>query len=232
MLITTLLLLGYVAIQVVKYIIARMSYWGEQRRYIEENQEYINQVQAMDARYTLEPPDVELAEKCGEYLAGMFPSGIEAATQCMSKEELLELFFQIENDAEHLMGVTTDNVDFYESETPPTSSYFGYYSRQDNSLHINRAFIFSGDARLVREQVSTIFHELKHARQWKAIENCLADGDTFGYSEQQIMAWTENLRNYIPSVLGDEIYRKQPVEVDSFGFEKRVMRIFDNKLVN
>lgn len=230
MIITTLLLLSYVAIQIVKYVIARMNYWSERRKYIEENQEYIDQVQAMDARYLPEPPDVELAEKCGEYLAGKFPSGIEVAIQSMSKEELMELFFQIESDAERLMGVSTDNVDFYESETPPTSAYFGYYSRQDNSLHINRAFILSGDARLVREQVSTIFHELKHARQWKAIENCLADNNTFGYSEQQIEAWAENLKNYIPCVLGDEIYRKQPVEIDSFGFEKRVLEIFENSV--
>lgn len=230
MIFETLVVLGYVAIQIVRYVIARMNYWSERRKFVEENQEYINQVQAMDAMYAPEPPDVELAEKCGNYLAEKFPSGIEAAVQSMSNEELMGLFLQIENDAEQLMGVSIDNVDFYESETPPTSTYFGYYNRQDNSLHINRAFILSGDPRLVREQVSTIFHELKHARQWKAIENCLADDNTFGYSEQQIMVWAENFKNYIPCALGDEIYRKQPVERDSFGFERRVMEIFENSV--
>lgn len=230
MIITALLFLGYVAIQVVSWAIERMAYWHERRKYVEGNQEYISQVEAMDAQYAPEPPDVELAEKCGDYLAGKFPGGIEAATQNMSKEELLEMFMQIEKDAEQLMGLEIDTVDFYTTEEAPQNGYCGYYSWADNSLHINRAYILSGDPRFVREQVSTIFHELKHARQWKAIQNCLNDDNSFGYSDSQIEMWATNLNNYLPPALGDEIYRKQPVERDTFGFEKAVMENYENKI--
>lgn len=230
MLITSLLILGYVFVQVVLYVLSRMAYWHERRRYIENNQEYIDQLEAMDAQYAPEPPDVELADRCGDYLAAKFPSGIEAAVQNLSGEELLDIFVQLEKDAEQLMDLELDNVDFYQSETPPESGYFGYYDRSDNSLHINKIYILSGDPQLVQEQVSTIFHELKHARQWKAIQGCANDGDQLGYSDAQVAAWTENLMHYIPPVISDELYRKQAVEMDTFGFEKLVFENFNKKI--
>lgn len=226
----SLLLLGYLAIQLISWIMERICYWREKRKYVEENQEYFNQVEAMDAQYRPEPPDVELAEKCGAYLSEKFPSGIETAVQNMSGEDLLALFVQMESDAEQLMGVNIANVDFYESETPPTNGYMGYYDHADNSIHINKMFILSGEPILVKEQVSTLFHELKHARQWKAIEDCANDQNTLGYSDDQITLWAENFTHYIPTIVNDELYRKQPVEVDSFGFEKLVIAYFENNI--
>lgn len=230
MLITSLLILGYVFVQVVSYVLGRIAYWRERRSYIENNQDYIDQLESMDAQYAPEPPDVELAEKCGAYLAGKFPSGIEAAVRNVSGEELLDMFAQLEKDAEQLMGLDLDNVDFYQSETPPESGYFGYYDSSDNSLHINKIYILSGDPRLVQEQVSTIFHELKHTRQWKAIRGCADDGDQLGYSDAQVAAWAENFMHYIPPAISDELYRKQDVERDTFGFEKLVFENFNKQI--
>lgn len=230
MLITSLLLLSYVCVQVVSYVLDRIAYWRERRKYIESNQEYIDQLEAMDAQYAPEPPDVELAEKCGAYLAEKFPGGVEAAVQNMSGEQLLDMFVQLEKDAEQLMELEVDTVDFYQTDTPPENGYFGYYNHSDNSLHINKIFILSGDPQLVQEQISTIFHELKHARQWKAIRGCAEGGDQLGYSDRQVEAWAENFMHYIPPAISDELYRKQDVEKDTFGFEKLVLENFQNNI--
>ena len=230
LLVSGLLLLAYLAIELISWVVERISCWSERRQNAEVNPEYLAQVQAMDAQYKPEPPDVELADKCGAYLAEKFPGGIEAAIQNMSGEDLLELFKQIESDAEQLMGIGIDIVDIYESETPPTNCYMGYYDHSDNSIHLNKMFILSGNVQLVKEQISTIFHELKHARQWKALEDAIEGQNTFGYSENQLVAWAENFMHYIPSSVDDELYRKQPVELDTFGFEQQVIRIFESNI--
>ena len=109
--------------------------------------------------------------------------------------------------------------DFYTSDEPPACDYCGYYSHSDRSLHINAALILSGKPQLIEEQVYTIFHELKHARQWAAVEGKLNDVKDYGYSDEQIRIWAENFDHYIPISVSDELYRKQPVESDAFGFE-------------
>jgi hypothetical protein len=68
---------------------------------------------------------------------------------------------------------------------------------------------------LIEEQIYTIFHELKHARQWAAV---LGEKD-YGYSDELLQKWGENMQNYIPPYESDEAYRKQPMELDTFGFE-------------
>ena len=230
MLITSMLALGYIALWLGSYISDRIAYWQDRRKHIEETPGYASQVAAMDAQYAPEPPDVELANRCGAYLAEKFPSGVEGTVENMPAEELMQLFIQLEKDAEQLMGVEIDSVDFYQTDTPPQDKYCGYYSKADNSLHINQIYILSGNPQLIREQVSTIFHELKHARQWATLDNCINDKDCFGYSESQIVEWAENLCNYISYELGDELYRKQPVEMDAFGFEKLVMGNFERNI--
>ena len=94
----------------------------------------------------------------------------------------------------------------------------GFYNRKDNLLCINGVYLYSGDTELIKEQIFTIFHELKHARQWAAIE----DRKDYGYSEELIQVWEQNMRNYISPYESDEAYRKQPVELDTFGFEERL----------
>jgi hypothetical protein len=180
-----------------------------------QNQEYFDQVRAMDSEYKPENVDIDLALRSKEYLDTLFPDGIKCKVENMSEEELLELFKSIEKEAETLMDVHIDNVDFYSTEKVPECYYYGSYSHDDNTFHINLAFINSGNPELIQEQVFTIFHELKHARQWAAI---LGEKD-YGYSEAQLIQWAENFQHYIPSVIDDELYRKQPLERDSFGFE-------------
>lgn len=207
------------AIYALKYITGRLIFWREKRKFIQENHEFIEQLEKMDAKYHPEKPDVEMALRCKEYLSQVFPNGISERTQNMSKEELLNLFESIVSDAQNLMEINVATIDFYTTEEAPACGYCGYYSHSDCSLHINAAFILSGEPALIEEQVFTIFHELKHARQWAAIEGKLNGNIDYGYSDEQLRIWAENFSHYVPTFVSDELYRKQPVEFDAFGFE-------------
>ena len=70
------------------------------------------------------------------------------------------------------------------------------------------------------EIVKTIFHELKHAVQFKAIGK---DGNVWGYSTETLIAWANNWQGYISGSLDPEGYMTQPIELDSFGFECSVI---------
>ncbi len=202
-----------------QYIVERVVYWQQKRKYIEQNSEYVAQIEQIDARYHPEKPDVEIGLKCKEYISEVFPNGIKEKVQNISHEELLELFNQIEKDAEQILDVKIDTVDFYSTEEQPACGYCGFYNQADKSFHINAAFVLSGNPVLIEEQVYTIFHELKHARQWAAVEGKLNGDKDYGYSDEQIRIWAENFNHYIPTFVSDELYRKQPVEMDAFGFE-------------
>ena len=198
-----------------KWVVERCLFWRQRRQYISEHQEYIDQLEQFDRTYSPERPDIECALKCKEYLNAMFPEGIRNKVAELSQEERLRLFSQIEKDAEGLLEVSIDNIDYYTDANPPENMWCGFYRHEDNSFHINADFIQSPDSELIEEQIFTIFHELKHARQWQAV----LDDHDYGYSKELLCSWAENLQNYIPPCISDELYRKQPVEMDTFGFE-------------
>lgn len=200
---------------IIEYVTNRIAVWRERRRYHEQISEYLEQIQELDNKYRPEKPDVIVAQQCRDYLSETFPNGIKEKVGQMSQEELMELFKDIESNAESLLGVHVDVVDFYTSEEQPICGYCGYYSQSDNSLHVNAALLLSGNVDLIEEQVYTIFHELKHARQWAAV---MGTAD-YGYSDELLRSWAENMQSYIPPYEGDEVYRKQPLELDTFGFE-------------
>ena len=176
----------------------------------------MQQVQETDSTYRPEKPDIELSQKCKDYLSDTFPDGIKEKLKNMSSEERIDFFKAVEKKAEEIMGVHVDTVDFYQTDEKPDCYYCGSYCHSDNSFHINADFIVCDDLDLVEEQIYTIFHELKHARQWSAI---LGEKD-YGYSKGQLLLWRENFDDhYIPPAISDELYRKQPVEMDTFGFE-------------
>lgn len=191
----------------------------------QQQDDYATRLEQMSVKYRPEKPDVELALRCKEYLSGVFPNGISEKVQGMSREELLNLFCQIEKDAEEIMDVSVSALDFYATDEPPANGYCGYYSSSGKSIHLNAVLILSGKPNLVEEMIYTIFHELKHARQWDAMDGYLYKTKDYGYSEKQIKIWMENAANYIPHHVCDELYRKQPLENDAFGFASVVRGI-------
>lgn len=207
-----------------KKIYCRILFWRKRREFVLNNKEYIDQLAKSDAQYRPEEPDIEAALRCREYLAEVFPDGISEKLRDMSKEEVAELFREIVAKGQEIMDVELENVDFYSTEEPPACDYSGYYRHFDKSLHINMEFVFSGDPKLMEAQVYTIFHELKHARQWAAIKGWYCGSKDYGYSNEQIRIWAENLQHYIPNWVSDELYRKQPVEDDAYGYVRLIRK--------
>lgn len=202
-------------IGVINYITERIETWRQRRQYLLEREEYIEGLMQFDSQYNPEQPDIELLEKILDYINGNYPNGIEDAFEGLSDEELQEKFKVLTEEVAEIMGVEIDNVNFYIPETEREMYRCGFYNRDSNSININLGWILSGNPELIKEQFYTVFHELKHALQWAAIK----EPEKYGYSEQKIYSWVQNLYYYIPSQESDEAYAKQPVELDTFGFE-------------
>lgn len=168
----------------------------------------------LENRYKPEKIDIELALKCKEYLNVIFPYGIQDKIQEFSKLGLIKLFEKIIVDAAYVMDVNIEKVDFYNTVEPPHCNWSGYYLDSDKSIHINAYYIYEGTPWEVEWQIYTVFHELKHARQWTAINK----RKDYGYSDKLLKLWYDNLCNFITMEENEELYRKQPVEMDSFGF--------------
>lgn len=198
----------------------RSNAWNEHRQRLRERSDYIRQIEQFESTYCPEEPDQKLALRVQQYLEEKFPNGIEERLSQMSVDELPDFFIEIEKEAEEIMDVTTEEtVIVYPTTEEENMKYgCGFYNRKDNLLCINGVYLYSGDTELIKEQIFTIFHELKHARQWAAIEH----RKDYGYSEELIQVWEQNMRNYISPYESDEAYRKQPVELDTFGFEEQL----------
>ena len=177
----------------------RVNVWNERRQQTRERSSYIRQIENFESTYCPEVPDQELALRVRQYLKEKFPNGIEECLSQMSVDELPDFFMEIEKDAEVIMKYGC-----------------GFYNIENNLLCINGAFLYSGNIDLIKEQIFTIFHELKHARQYAAVER----KKDYGYSEELMQTWEQNMKNYITYRENDEAYRKQPLEMDTFGFEE------------
>ena len=197
---------------VVKNLIAR---WREHQRLLEQREDYLRWVQEQEIEYRPDKVDVTLARQCKEFLWEIFPDGIASKVEQMTDEEILNLFEQMTKDAASIMGVELQDIDLYSNSKRPQCYYCGYYNWQSQAFHLNAAFLLSHQVELIEEQIYTIFHELKHARQWEAVNG----EKDFGYSQETIQRWAENFKYYIPGDENDEAYRKQPVENDAYGFE-------------
>ena len=197
---------------IIDFLCGRTVLWGERRRYHEQIAPYIQQVLEQDAQYQPEQPDIDAAQRAKEYLAETFPNGIRERVANMSKDELLALFKEVEQQAEQILDISVDDVEFYSTDTPPECNYCGWYNHDSNSLHINVAMVLSGKHELIEEQIYNIFHELKHARQWAAV---LGEKD-YGYSDELLQKWGENMQNYIPPYESDEDYRERMQDLNDY----------------
>ena len=74
------------------------------------------------------------------------------------------------------------------------------------------------------EQVSTIVHELVHARQRLAVEDWIngKSVERYGYTEEYVQILADNFNNYITPDENPEAYSKQPVESETFWVESQI----------
>ena len=130
----------------------------------------------------------------------------------LNDEQKRLLLKEITIKASEVMNVELDNIIFTDV------SCMGCYSASDNTIMFSNLYIAQDVCNV--EIVKTIFHELKHAVQFKAIGK---NGNVWGYSMDTLVAWANNYQDYISASWDPEGYMTQPIELDSFGFECSVI---------
>lgn len=222
------------SIEIVKDVFSSLIYeiscklqeWQIRCEIIKEKKKYVGRLESNELLYVPEEPDKELALRMVSYLKEHFPNGIETKLQELSIDERKDLICEIVEDTVELFDI--DPVSFEIMYPTSREAFFacgcGFYKKSENLLCLNGAYLMDERLELVKEQIYTIFHELKHARQFAAIAN----EKNYGYSEEIIDAWKYNTIVYILPYESDEAYRKQALERDAFGFENYLRELFTN----
>ena len=205
-------------------ISSRFREWKIRQEINKEKRKYAGYLISSEIQYVPEEPDKLLALQVVSFLNERFPNGIEAKLQEISVEERKDLLCQVVEEAEKIFEIEPVN---FEIKHPSDIKEFlelgcGSYNKAKNLLCLNGSFVESESIELVEEQIYTIIHELKHARQYSAIE----EEKDYGYSEETIIDWRYNAIVYIRQEVCDEAYRKQALENDAFGFENYVRELF------
>lgn len=172
--------------------------------------------------YSPEAPDIKLREQCRQYIINKFPYGV---THYINNSTVDQRASDVKNmtfEMAEVYGVKINDVILYVPETDLEKSAWGYFSPNDNSVYLNASLVYCNDNILNRQVYVTILHELKHARQWAAVNKW----QDYGYSKDLIYSWNYNWNAYIRPEESDEGYRKQPLEFDAFEFSNEIKYLF------
>lgn len=155
-----------------------------------------------------------------------FPKGVCETSLSTKPEERKRWIEELVPKAAQAMGLKNPPELKFEipEDITQLNSLCGGYRHSDNTISINLAMVVSSEPELFQEQVSTIFHEMVHARQWEAVSAWAADEsfEEYGYSEYYIKIMADNFCNYISYRENPEAYTKQPVEAEAFWFESQI----------
>ena len=177
------------------------------------------------------PPEIKTSyepkiKRTKDKIEEIFPAGIKEECTKLTPEErknkVLEMaevtsqILEIENPPEIVFGVPENEEDVWRS--------YGSYNHNQNTLTLNLAMIVTEEPKLFQEQISTVFHEMVHARQLRAID-ALRQGvscDNMGYTNDWIESLAINWINYISPNENYEAYTKQPIEAEAYWVEQQL----------
>lgn len=179
---------------------------------------------SVEPTYLPEEPDIKLREECIKYVKQKFPHGFEYYYNNSTIDERVEMLKQVTEELCDIYGVKLNDIILYTPDDEYKQRTAGYFSPNDNTLNLNVGLLFQEDMAMSSEAFLTIFHELKHARQWSAIRGW----QEYGYSSELLYSWAVNWKNenYVSFMECDEGYRKQPLEFDAFAFEEQFRILF------
>lgn len=92
------------------------------------------------------------------------------------------------------------------------SDVCGYYSKDQNRIVLNCAHLLTDSKDMTRDFLDTIFHEFRHASQWRMIEN---EGHRFAETSTRRNEFRRNMAHYISPHISPRRYFNQPVELDA-----------------
>lgn len=208
----SLLLIIAIAVAAVELIkmIAEAFEWGSQTLPSPNINDHLRE------KYHPEECDLKMQAKCREMLQEHFPEPkdmplyirIQNRLDGMAAEDKKAVVLDIAARAAQIMQVDVDKIEFIDDHN------MGSYHFKTRRLSISNAYVESDIDNV--ELIKTIFHELKHGVQYQAIG---AGGNVWGYSDETLIDWLNNLQHYTRPEVDRELYFTQPLEIDSFGFE-------------
>lgn len=163
-----------------------------------------------------EVPDLKLVQDTVSYLDNRYCHQAPAMMVEMSPLERTKEVETVARDLGKIMGVEVTKVNIY-IPGRENCNECGSYDRSTGEVNINISQLFSEDAEILVDVISTIAHELYHARQWNAVS-----GKTeYGYSAEKLVSWGGNFLQYYPPIYGP-LYYYQPLEADARGYENAI----------
>ena len=174
---------------------------------------------------------VPIANDVSTIVREKFPNGVKTACEQCNPEERVQRVVGLVTEAAACLGVknppeveliTPDNVE-------DTFCLYGAYNGRENKLKLNLPMIVSGVPELLHEQISTVFHELVHARQRRAVEAWCNEQsvEEFGYTEEYVATLAYNFEHYIKPEENYEAYTKQPIEAEANYFESLIKSMYN-----
>lgn len=176
-------------------------------------------------------PDVETAnrpliEPVLRMIKQHFPSGIQGTVENLTEEGRVKKISELVPMIATSMGLeSSPDLEFYVPEDMEQMyRSCGAYNWVEHKLKLNLAMIVHDAPELYIEQVSTIVHELVHARQRLAVEDWIngKSVERYGYTEEYVQILADNFNNYITPDENPEAYSKQPVESETFWVESQI----------
>lgn len=168
-----------------------------------------------DNTYQPNPIDQELGKKCQAYVDRNFPYGLSHELEQIPENDREEFLTAHIHNIASIMEVSVNDVVFFIPSNEDELQTRGAYDREEGKVYINAAFIYYlSEPKLTEHVLITIFHELKHARQYAAV----FDDIDYGYSKELLLEWALNMKYYITCEESDRAYRRQPIEKDAYGW--------------
>jgi hypothetical protein len=161
----------------------------------------------------LSEADKELIDKNRELLRSKFPEGnMGEELRSMSREDRIKLLIDILEEASRNYDVEISSVKFAPSDELGYGCY-GYYAHDENRIVLNLDMVCCDNTRVLSEIVDTVFHELRHAQQYRAVTD---ENYNYGTDEQRLK-WGLNFMpgHYIRAEVDFEKYQEQAVEADA-----------------
>ena len=184
--------LAYIAVQWVREL------WG-------------NRVIAPESLCTAEmsETDLEMQQQTVQIMRDTFGTDINESIQKLSAAERIQKAEEFVNNLTMIYGLDIKIEFFGENRV-----HCGHYNMKENSLNLNVADLLSKNEENIYEFFDTIFHELRHAVQWKAVQ----EEGFWNVEENTREQWLHNFDNYISVNVDPQGYALQTIEADARTF--------------
>lgn len=200
----------YLAYEGVVWGIDKFRHWRRGKKYID-----------ILVHIDLTEEDKQLVQKCREIMGQNFPDGIVNRMKGMSPTERAQLFRDLVKELNSVYGVEISDIAFL-TNNEIGSGVYGYFDNSNNSIRFNADLLNTDDPNILHEMVDTIFHEMRHALQFRAVTDSSCN---FG-SEEQRQKWALNFVNYISARVDFAFYQQQVIEDDARQFAAEVIKGF------